>query len=422
MTASMFRVTNLMSGSDVTTLTSGAFTARVWEGRGHFYLEEQGAREELLGLLAREVEKVVRGLPRSIVGNNNNVKAHPDPAPDPDRMRNMRKLLSYDTGVEPDPALDSEPQPSSSSSPLSYPMDEGLHVLTAAALSRRRDEVVAVDESGGSGGGGGTSSRSRPTLTGGELLSRAAAVAAALRAAGVAGGGGGGGGGGPVVGLYKLNPDYPQLESAWFQPLNLSSEKLVSKFAFEFNLHRYTVVGIRLPHGVAFLTAFYGVLAAGGAACPLERAYPAAFVKQLAAGAGMEAAVAEAGPGPGPGPGPVESKHGNDGEASAGSGSRSSATSSSSSSFPPPELHSTFRVVIRLDPLGRLASSDGDASGLGGLHPAAELVHSPAPPQLMLGGGGEWGEAGTRGWGRRAMCVTTTSGTTVRPLYTLNPV
>jgi hypothetical protein len=36
------------------------------------------------------------------------------------------------------------------------------------------------------------------------------------------------------VGLYKLNPvDPPQLESAWFhQPLSLSREKLVSKFAF----------------------------------------------------------------------------------------------------------------------------------------------------------------------------------------------
>jgi hypothetical protein len=30
------------------------------------------------------------------------------------------------------------------------------------------------------------------------------------------------------------------LKGAWFQPLNLSSKKLVSKFAFEMqNLHRY---------------------------------------------------------------------------------------------------------------------------------------------------------------------------------------
>jgi hypothetical protein len=48
-----------------------------------------------------------------------------------------------------------------------------------------------------------------------------------------------------VVGLYKLNPVDTQLESAPFQPLNLSSEKLVSKFAFEFNLYRYTVGGYR---------------------------------------------------------------------------------------------------------------------------------------------------------------------------------
>jgi hypothetical protein len=39
----------------------------------------------------------------------------------------------------------------------------------------------------------------------------------------------------------KLNPVDPQLDTAWFQPLNLSSEELVSKFAFfKFNLCRYT--------------------------------------------------------------------------------------------------------------------------------------------------------------------------------------
>jgi hypothetical protein len=30
------------------------------------------------------------------------------------------------------------------------------------------------------------------------------------------------------------------LKGAWFQPLNLSSENLVSKIAFKFNLYRYT--------------------------------------------------------------------------------------------------------------------------------------------------------------------------------------
>jgi hypothetical protein len=40
------------------------------------------------------------------------------------------------------------------------------------------------------------------------------------------------------VGLHKLNPVYPELESAWFQPLSLSSDILVSKFAFKFNLCR----------------------------------------------------------------------------------------------------------------------------------------------------------------------------------------
>jgi hypothetical protein len=33
------------------------------------------------------------------------------------------------------------------------------------------------------------------------------------------------------AGLYKLSSADPQLESAWFQPLSLSSDKLVSNFA-----------------------------------------------------------------------------------------------------------------------------------------------------------------------------------------------
>jgi hypothetical protein len=41
-------------------------------------------------------------------------------------------------------------------------------------------------------------------------------------------------------GLYTSNGDDQKLESAWFlQPLNLSSETLVSKFAFKFNSYRY---------------------------------------------------------------------------------------------------------------------------------------------------------------------------------------
>jgi hypothetical protein len=46
-----------------------------------------------------------------------------------------------------------------------------------------------------------------------------------------------------VVGLCKFNQVDSALQSAWFQPLNLSSEFLVSKFAFKFNLYRY-IVGI----------------------------------------------------------------------------------------------------------------------------------------------------------------------------------
>jgi hypothetical protein len=37
---------------------------------------------------------------------------------------------------------------------------------------------------------------------------------------------------GCMVGLYNLNPVDPQLESAWFQPLNLKCDILVSKICF----------------------------------------------------------------------------------------------------------------------------------------------------------------------------------------------
>jgi hypothetical protein len=47
---------------------------------------------------------------------------------------------------------------------------------------------------------------------------------------------------GYTVGRYKLNAVDPWLETAWFHPLNLSSDFLVSKFAFKFNLRRYTTV------------------------------------------------------------------------------------------------------------------------------------------------------------------------------------
>jgi hypothetical protein len=36
------------------------------------------------------------------------------------------------------------------------------------------------------------------------------------------------------------------IESAWFQPLSLSSEKLVSKFAFKCNLYRYSVAAMMM--------------------------------------------------------------------------------------------------------------------------------------------------------------------------------
>jgi hypothetical protein len=44
-----------------------------------------------------------------------------------------------------------------------------------------------------------------------------------------------------LVGLYKLNAVDPQLATAWFQPLSLWSENLVSMFAFKCNLYRYSL-------------------------------------------------------------------------------------------------------------------------------------------------------------------------------------
>jgi hypothetical protein len=44
-----------------------------------------------------------------------------------------------------------------------------------------------------------------------------------------------------VVGLYKLNPVDPELESAWYQPLSLSSEKLVLKVCFQIQVLTSTV-------------------------------------------------------------------------------------------------------------------------------------------------------------------------------------
>jgi hypothetical protein len=41
------------------------------------------------------------------------------------------------------------------------------------------------------------------------------------------------------LGGPKNHASTPQLESAWFQPLNLKCDILVSKFAFTFNLCRY---------------------------------------------------------------------------------------------------------------------------------------------------------------------------------------
>ena len=45
----------------------------------------------------------------------------------------------------------------------------------------------------------------------------------------------------------KLNAVDPKLESAWFQPLSLKCDLLVSKFAFKFSLCRYAKAKAKPP-------------------------------------------------------------------------------------------------------------------------------------------------------------------------------
>jgi hypothetical protein len=55
-------------------------------------------------------------------------------------------------------------------------------------------------------------------------------------------------------------------ESTWFQPLNLKCDILVSKFAFKFNLYRYTTAGGVTINGVLFHV--------GHSSLPFGRAHP----------------------------------------------------------------------------------------------------------------------------------------------------
>jgi hypothetical protein len=72
---------------------------------------------------------------------------------------------------------------------------------------------------------------------------------------------------GAMVGLYKSNPVSRiqlthSLKGARFQPLN-QSEKLVSKFAFKFNLYRYSMEMNERPAGAA-VEAPSGIASVGG--------------------------------------------------------------------------------------------------------------------------------------------------------------
>jgi len=44
-----------------------------------------------------------------------------------------------------------------------------------------------------------------------------------------------------MVGRCQLKPDEIRVESAWWQHLNLTCDKLLSNFAFDFNLRPYTL-------------------------------------------------------------------------------------------------------------------------------------------------------------------------------------
>ena len=57
-----------------------------------------------------------------------------------------------------------------------------------------------------------------------------------------------------LVRQCRLKPVEPRLKSAWFKRLKLKCERMVSSFAFNFNLRRYTlgsVHRVRKEHGQA---------------------------------------------------------------------------------------------------------------------------------------------------------------------------
>jgi di/tricarboxylate transporter len=57
-----------------------------------------------------------------------------------------------------------------------------------------------------------------------------------------------------MVGVYKLESSLPihSLKGAWFQPLNLKCDILISKFAFKVNLYRYNT----LAASASFMSPF----------------------------------------------------------------------------------------------------------------------------------------------------------------------
>jgi hypothetical protein len=100
------------------------------------------------------------------------------------------------------------------------------------------------------------------------------------------------------VGTYDFNAVDPHLETAWFQPLNLKCDILVSKFASKFNLYRYmreTFQALQGAHAVAEQTkraAQEAVRAARREQIKAERAL--AIARKEAVEAGVSASDAKA--------------------------------------------------------------------------------------------------------------------------------
>jgi hypothetical protein len=58
----------------------------------------------------------------------------------------------------------------------------------------------------------------------------------------------------PLVGRCTLTPPDPQLKGGWFQPLTLEHQSWFQNVPFKFNLRRYTLERLEMPHRRSALT------------------------------------------------------------------------------------------------------------------------------------------------------------------------